>query len=62
MVLQSAQVTSLAAIFFPNLFKYFSARYARAKKAFEDTRCLMKGAINDHIKKRSKHFRNSDGG
>ena len=51
-VLQSAQVASLAAIFFPTLFKYLSQRFENARKAFDDTRCLMKIAISEHIQKR----------
>ena len=53
-MLKSAQVTSLVAIYFPTLFKHFSARFAFCKKAFDDTRDLMKSAINDHVKKRNK--------
>ena len=61
-VLQSAQVTSLAAIYFPRLFKHFSPRFATAKRAFDDTRALMKSAINDHIQKRMNGNCEIDGG
>ena len=61
-VLKSAQVTSLAAIYFPNIFKHFSTRFAQAKKAFDDTRDLMKSAINEHIQKRTKEIPECVGG
>ena len=61
-VLQSAQVASLAAMFFPKLFKCLSTRFATAKQAFDDARTLMKVAINDHIQKRTNGSYNIDGG
>ena len=48
-VLKSAQVASLVALLFPDLFKWFSPRYERARIMFEDCKSLMHVAIQNHI-------------
>ena len=48
-VLKSAQVASLVALLFPNLFKRFSSRFERARKMFEDCKALMRSAIKTHM-------------
>ena len=48
-VLKSAQVASLVALLFPNLFKRFSSRFERARKMFEDCKTLMRSAIKTHM-------------
>ena len=48
-VLKSAQVASLVALLFPNLFKRFSSRFERARKMFEDCKTLMRSAIKAHM-------------
>ena len=48
-VLKSAQVASLVALLFPNLFKRFSSRFERARKMFEDCKTLMRSAIMTHM-------------
>ena len=39
-------------MYFPELFKYLSPRYAKVKKAFDDARSLVKFAIDDHLIRR----------
>ena len=47
-VVRNSQVSSLAAILFPTLFKILSPRYARARETFEVARSLMVEAIEKH--------------
>ena len=44
-------------MYFPEIFKRLSPRYAKVKNAFDDARSFMKSAIDDHLIRRQ----NKDG-
>ncbi len=43
------QVASLVALLLPTVFKYLNPRFERARVMFEDSKSLMRSAIQEHI-------------